>query len=319
MNTQVEALAAEAQAPLYPRNDHGVPHGGRAPLRPGGSVRHRVRYVGEPAVPVNDSLPKCVAFVCATVSGSPGLRTPIGTGFFVGVPASTLPSGMHWYLVTARHVVAGVVESYVRVRMRDGLVDLPVQDWLLGATEAIDVAVAPFSLPPGLQHLCYSRGEFLSSSSEQPYLGDNVYFIGLLAFVPEMHEANIPMVRSGTLGAMYQSGVPVQTPDGRQIKVEAHLIDCRSYAGFSGSPCLVQSPLGTTQLLGVVGAHFDSTKIIRVAGENVAIPIHAGVGVVTPVERLVELLDDERLVEMRREAELRVAHDEGTAATLDLK
>jgi hypothetical protein len=47
------------------------------------------------------------------------------------------------------------------------------------------------------------------------------------------------MVRSGTIGGVDQGGVAHQDA---QYKYTCHLADCRSYGGFSGSPCFLEIP-----------------------------------------------------------------------------
>jgi hypothetical protein len=44
------------------------------------------------------------------------------------------------------------------------------------------------------------------------------------------------MARSGTLGAVYEEGI--EHPD--NYEYTCHLGDCRSYGGFSGSPCFIE-------------------------------------------------------------------------------
>jgi hypothetical protein len=198
-----------------------------------------------------------------------------------------------------------MVKVHIQLNTSSGLKHPEVTGWVYGASEEIDVAVAPFRIRPAdLLHQLYPLENFLTRLNERPYMGDPVYFIGLLAFVPEMHRTNIPMVRSGTLGAMNQRGIPMRLSSGFQFQVEGHLIDCRSWGGFSGSPCLIQNPAtGATNLLGIISAHFDATKIVTVAGTDIPIPIHAGVGVVTPIEPLLDLLADKGLAKMREEDE----------------
>jgi hypothetical protein len=175
------------------------------------------------------------------------------------------------------------------------------------------------------------------SSRLIPDLGDRVYFLGLLALPAArgMAERNVPMVRSGTIGAMYQDEIPLEWPDGTIRKIQAHLIDCRSYGGFSGSPCFFQrddQPTGmkegvrtrgtTTFLLGLISAHFDDFTSPKTRGDiaelgSIRIPINTGVGIVTPAERIVEVIEmpefkDER---ERAEAERKRRPEEG--ATLD--
>jgi hypothetical protein len=57
-------------------------------------------------------------------------------------------------------------------------------------------------------------------------VGTQVFYIGLLSPLDR------PMARSGTIGALDQEGIDHK--DG--FTYTAHLVDCRSYGGFSGSP-----------------------------------------------------------------------------------
>lgn len=245
--------------------------------------------------------------------------TPVGTGFIVTVP-SAIPQTLHPYVVTAKHIVNNQEKVSVRMRMKaGGLVDVPVPDWI--CHQDADVAIARLALPvPAAElHLApLKESQFVDvggGDGFEPHLGDNVYFIGLLALIPAMADSNIPMVRSGTLGAKYQKDVPVMLPDRTRIFMKAHLIDCRAYRGFSGSPCFIQffleddqgwSTVRRTLLLGLVSAHFDMSDSAPLEGDlvigrrrSVAVPIHSGVGVVVPVEYIRDLLYDEVLVTER--------------------
>jgi hypothetical protein len=108
---------------------------------------------------------------------------------------------------------------------------------------------------------------------------------------------------------MYQENIPLERADGTFAYIDAHLVDCRSHGGFSGSPCFFQRyqenigvkegvPYGgeVTFLLGLISGHFDDFTNARVRGdiaENGAIQsrINTGVGIVTPAEKIVEVLE----------------------------
>jgi hypothetical protein len=232
------------------------------------------------------------------------------------------------YLVTAAHVIRTEVETWVRVRRLDGsLEDKPIEEqWMFHDRD--DVAVTPIELEeydiallpipdflPSHRSLRHGARTFIN----RPMLGDQVYFAGLFAPIPAMGERNIPLVRSGTLAAMAQPDVPLRLPDGTVLTYTAHLIDCRSYAGFSGSPCFVQFPrepssggVGRadeeTELLGVISSHFDFRENADLTGEiadmgTVGVPIHLGVGVVMPAESLEGLLYRDDVVDDRRRRE----------------
>ncbi len=59
--------------------------------------------------------------------------------------------------------------------------------------------------------------------------GTPIHYIGI--FEPLMR----PIVRSGALAARDRVGIPH-----REYEQPVHFVDCRSYLGLSGSPCLVE-------------------------------------------------------------------------------
>ena len=72
-------------------------------------------------------------------------------------------------------------------------------------------------------------------------LGDTVFFIGLLRNLAPMAEAGVPMVRSGTVGRMWQQRIPARTGL-THAELTGHLIDCRAYQGMSGASVLRSTP-----------------------------------------------------------------------------
>lgn len=134
-----------------------------------------------------------------------------------------------------------------------------------------------------------------------------------------MGEQNIPMVRTGSVGALYQDNIPMRLPDETLLKVHGHLIDCQSFGGFSGSPCFVRYlsgseeygemkfvvPVESTLLLGMVGGHFDLQASVGLpeGTGNLKVPVAAGVAVVYPAEAIREVLDVEELAKERAELE----------------
>lgn len=243
------------------------------------------------------------------------VRKPVGTGFLVAIPSWTRPE-RDWptYLVTAAHVITGQPNTEVRLRGRRQerydvsfpVIDLPVSNWIVHDTE--DIALTPFHPIDDEQPAVIALQGFdnperrrITSSLE---LGDPVVFLGMLSGVPEMNRRAIPLVRSGTIAALYQR-VPVSA-DGRET--EAHLIDCRSYNGFSGAPCFMHSTMVNprddfgglvgvrTEFMGMLVAHYDE------AAKRPGIPViklNIGIGIVLPAERIYEVLKSEILSAMR--------------------
>lgn len=286
---------------------------------------------------LNDALPRAVAFIIGTRSRQNIAQpTPIGTGFFLGVRTPDEPQSTRaftHYLVTAGHVVRAEPETWVRLRRMDGILeDVPIPEWMFHDRDDVAVAVmeldeteqpydiavmpVPDFFPVGAPQRHPPRPRQIR---HRPMLGDRVYFIGLFAPISAMGERNVPLVRSGTIAAWAQQNVPLPLPDGTVLEYTAHLIDCRSYAGFSGSPCFVQFPRDPdiggvgrpneeTELIGLVSGHFDFRENAALTGEiadlgTVRVPVHLGVGVVTPAESIQELLDREDVMADRNELE----------------
>jgi hypothetical protein len=155
-----------------------------------------------------------------------------------------------------------------------------------------------------------------------PGPGDDVVFAGLLGLVETMGERRIPMFRTGTIGAMYQDGIPMRLGDATVITVRGHLIDCRSFGGFSGSPCFVhyvsevrtgermglQIPTQSTALLGIVGGHFDMDASVTLPDQSqkLNIPVAAGIAIVHPAETILEVLQSEEQKEIRDKHDVRL-------------
>jgi hypothetical protein len=283
------------------------------------------------AIPLTDLAKKFVAFVVGWRKTPDGVHflTPIGTTFFTAVPLQTVPGSFFTYLVTAKHVVENEREVFIRAKVASGASELFKADgWTYHPTE--DVAV--LGLTGDVTSLDYARMDitdmFLDHHPDlTASLGDRVYFIGLLADLPGMADRDVPMVRSGTVGALWEERVPIRLPDRTRRFITAHLVDCRSFSGFSGSPCFAQfnDPLGeVTPLLGLMSGHFDKWAETRPAmrddngeqGDHAAdyvgdleAPVNSGIGLCTPVEKITETLHLEELVEARQQSE-RVVREE---------
>lgn len=298
-------------------------------------------------MPLDEAYPFAVTFIVgeqAAVGGAV-VRTPIGTGFVLRLQSPNIKELGHEYIVTAAHIVEAGDETWVRFRKREGGVyDLSVGTWILHPTA--DVALTPLRGHGGygldLRHIPVDA--LVGSGAIGgwvPVLADRVYFLGLLSQHEEMGERNVPMVRSGTIGALYEQRVPIRRADGSIARIEAHLIDCRSYGGFSGSPCFVQrehyrfeKAEGTwimfghghlTFLLGLVSGHFDDWQEARLKGDlglepgSIEAAINTGVGVVTPSEKILEALELEEVVRDRGRVEREFAERQEPGATIDEK
>lgn len=254
-------------------------------------------------MPLNEKHPQAVFFVCA--ERPDGSHYPVGTCFLVGLPGT----GDAWwrYFVTAAHVVIDGKAKFIRFRREDGtVVDREVGEWACHSRSDVAATPCPPEILDGVVHAFVEdwvwSDRWAERTSQPLRIGEEAYFVGLLHDVPTMADRNIPMVRSGRVGAYFQERIPMKAGDVQRVEPVAHLLDSYSRGGFSGSPCFTDHPLirehrqeegvalevwSWVALLGVVIGHFNTE------GDN------AGIAVVTPIEAVRELLADDPLVEWR--------------------
>lgn len=255
-----------------------------------------------------------------------------GTGFFVAVEPNYV------YLVTAKHVAEKFLgNAYVMrtnpqpyVRSLEGYEhkDMEMSQitrWYIHPDDAtVDIAVAPISSlsPTLLAHLCVSERMFfvhsndsvtysheeaqtalhkaflrqadsvLATKQENISIGDETCTVGLYSLVPGKND-NVPVMRVGNIAMM--PGELIRCVDG--IERELYLIEMRSIAGLSGSPVFALSPITNTYfLIGMIHGHHTIKES--------EITLHTGMALVTPIKRLLEILYQPELIELRqREAE----------------
>ena len=293
-------------------------------------------------MPLDDTYPLAVAFIVSERERAGVMaRRAIGTGFHVGMPSEAFPKALTYgYVVTAKHVIQGEAQTWVRVNVMHGPPeDIPVPRWYVH--DEADVAVAPMGHVKGRRIRFVPDEAFVDKWAWNPQLGDRVYFIGLLSGIESMEQGNVPMVRAGTLGRMYQDGIPVKRPDETIDHVSGHLIDCRSIGGFSGSPCFIQAtttrfvtwPTGPDTLeggpqereeialLGMVTGHFDEWQKAKTTGDfdgTVESVANRGVGIIVPAEAIRQVIEgDQDLIKQRKARDAKGLEKEETAATLD--
>lgn len=163
-------------------------------------------------------------------------RGHVGTGFCIRVGSSEHPTGWQGYVVTAHHVVDG--QSRLDLVFPDTNapeklyppVETEGPDWVQPLDD-VDLAVLPFSPPIGRVLTALQLGYHLYDRlPRESLLALPFHYVGVL------EPLNRAMARSGTIGAVYQTGI--EHPDG--YRYAAHLGDARTYDGFSGSPCFVE-------------------------------------------------------------------------------
>ncbi len=255
---------------------------------------------------VNEDLLRSVVFLLDEEGGD-----PTGTGFLV----LKLDTGVeHTYLMTAKHVVDNHPHTFMRFRTVLGNIhDVPLKSWDVHPLADVAAQEVDFRLVEPLPlYNAYSLDDAVDVypiPGDGRLLGERVYFVGLLEQVrTAMGKSMIPLVRSGTVAALWQDGIRLT---GNRT-VTGHLIDGRSIGGLSGAPCFVQvvgfaaseanpgalTPVEATRLLGIVIAHYEDVKL---ESDKSSLQLNTGIAVVLPIEYVRELIDGKYLTKERED------------------
>jgi hypothetical protein len=239
-----------------------------------------------------------------------------GTGSIVSIPSEENPRVGWSYVVTAHHVIAAAGEILIEIEVPDPLAEgrglfPPVEcDGWRQPLAGVDLAVArlPTERIPRSQSVSFR--EFIPRDAIVP-LGGEIIYLGI--FGP----LGVPMARSGILGTQE---VPINQPG---YEYRGELVDCRSYGGFSGSPCfslmnfatdepprigdterprrsdgsmIALNPISTLALFcGIFTAHFSDRE------PEDGVVSRYGVGVMLPSEYIREALMTEDARRERRD------------------
>ena len=216
------------------------------------------------------SLNATMIFTAVEIRNSP--THAIGTGFLMSVRGEGNLNNRWPYVVTADHVIRGESSIYVAAPDPNGSGELyepePVNDWCQPIPK-LDLAVAPWPFKPKVPYgdIPMEKELYPLGDEHISLLGAPVHYVGLFAPAQRM------MVRAGTFGAIDAKGI-AHDPD-FDYEYDCHLIDCRSYGGFSGSPCFVELlfvkkenwegeeafvPLYRALMVGMFTEHYDDSE-----------------------------------------------------------
>lgn len=267
----------------------------------------------------------CVCFIYANIKGQ---ARPVGTAFFVSLPIREHLVTV--IVVTALHVIAKIQQhsddgrTFLRVNAKQGgfhIVEVATDSWVKPdqAEEIVDVCFCAWPFPWGESDfdIRYFSADIAATkdvmTAQGLGVGNEVAFPGL--FVNHHGQnRNEPIVRFGHISAMPSE--PVSTQHG---EIQAYLIEARSVGGLSGSPVFLDPGLfrhsEETQtrewratgdpggyLLGVMHGHWDAPKEAAEVdaeeapeGDYFGISkeyINMGIAVVTPIDKLLNVIDD---------------------------
>ncbi len=270
-------------------------------------VRQSVLFLGSKDAKTGKFHPRATAFVVSIHEGGIGFR----------------------FIVTAEHAIAGFSKKGWDIYVRSNLISGGIREdnWVGGKwyshpdVSSTDIALAPIDFSPDEEFKSImlrtdgslpSQGGIAGTAEvleeKKIGLGDEIFIVGLFRSHYGL-QRNVPILRVGNLAMM--KGEPVKTDYCGYT--EAYLVEARSISGLSGSPVFIHVPIfeprgGTvTQffLLGLMHGHFDIQNLnedtVVDAEAETTKGINTGIGVVIPVEKILETIDRPELAKMRKE------------------
>ena len=286
---------------------------------------------------ISDDLRKCVVFLGYEDNTEPGGIKCIGTGFLFIY--KDFP-----FLVTVKHVALqlGDCPFSIRVNRVNGEAEnihADQTEWFYHNDEYVDLAVTPCVFQKHKYDSLYIPDKLIKPVGEYNIgIGDICYTIGLFGLLYGK-KRNYPIVFTGNIALLPEGEkIPVKGSGGAKY-IEGYLVGSQSLSGLSGAPvfarpttdinlpCLKPSEddvsgerfsLSDVFLIGVwSGSWYKNPDQVLTSeigmGEDIRVPI--GMGVVTPVEKLIELME---LPEMKKKRTDFVAQkDRNRAVSLD--
>ena len=285
---------------------------------------------------VPDEVRKCVLFLGKKENGK---FIPCATAFLVAHQEHGMKLG---FLITAQHVVSGLLtkghDIWIRENLKSGMcleTKIPPDVWHFHPNEPreSDVAACYVNFSEGSDvHAIPLNGPGVAVAEKETMqslemgLGDEVVITGLFRSHYGV-DHNVPIIRIGNIAAVQEE--PVKTRYCGYM--DAHLVEARSIGGLSGSPVFLMLPPvrlskretgipGHHQrqtkftsgqamfLLGLVHGHFDAESVHDdVVSEDGGLSggINTGIGVVVPVEKIVETINEPDWANERKQAILR--------------
>lgn len=261
---------------------------------------------------------------------------PLGTGFFVGVPHHERRGQAWLYLVTAKHLLKPNPdreeyrrELVLRVNLRNwssssdrpgaALARIPVLNeensllWAIHSNPAVDLAVGQFPPPPTFEFEAIPSPSFLTEEvfrRQGVAEGDEVIFPCFTPEIPQQRR-NYPVVRFGRIALVLEEEIPT-----REGRAKFYFAECFPFGGNSGSPVLLR--FGPTRragtivvgqerygLMGVIHGFMPVQAPVELreteARAYLSVSQSMGIGLITPVDYLKDILYSETLRRQRGE------------------
>lgn len=234
---------------------------------------------------------------------------PVGTCFVVSSKSERSDNESHAWLVTAAHVIQSSSKIVVSMRGIDGVGMWQVDNWLWPEDQT-DITVAPFD-PPGDQTFRYQAIPISDMAADtvpvSPKLGGDFHYVGLLSSVEQLTQDLMPVARRGSVAALTVPNVHWGSHDEWTASF-VHLVDVRTFGGFSGSPCFIEAAYPVNEMpqgfpgpwkkviedaRGVALEEYlmDTVFFTALWGMLVAHITSTGIGIVIPISVIREMLD----------------------------
>jgi hypothetical protein len=278
-----------------------------------------------PRIP--DAMLECIFYLYPSHAAAENGEQSGGCGFFMTVPFERAKRN-HLYAITNRHVIDGGACT-LRINTDDGRcfpADSEERRWFhhpKGDDLSILLIDSPsFPIQFTTKVIEYRINSFVTRQQIQELdigPGDDVFTVG--RFVShEGKQQNTPVVRFGNIAQMPIE--PIRQDTGHLQ--DSYLVEGRSVGGYSGSPVFafippfavrpkadnVSSRYYGPMLLGVNWGHLNDWKPVCDASGRPSstqkVPQNSGMMGVVPVWKLIEMMEDERMIKQRREEEDRV-------------
>jgi hypothetical protein len=289
---------------------------------------HPFQVWSKPMPRIDDLLIKTVFYVYKSEEDAREGSENSATGFFFCIPFVGNQNYAHAYAVTNRHVIDQIENPVLRLNLKCGGFDVlktKKSDWITHP-HGYDVAVVPIG---GIGIDTYDISYFFPDNLVTPDffekmavgVGDEVIMIGNFQRRGGKKK-NFPVTRFGNISQM--AGEPMTNPH-TGLPEESILVEMRSISGYSGSPVILYIPAGSwrgqaerktrfstgqshTKLLGINWGHIQEKEKLKDENgkdhpDRLTIWINSAMAGVVPIWKLSEILYDEELVDMRKEAE----------------
>lgn len=248
-----------------------------------------------------------------------------GSGFWLEQHSSIMQNESYLYAVTNAHVINGI-DPVLRVNTTDGKFDIITtanEDWIRHP-DGDDLVVCHLTLEADKWRVvAIDRTEVIDDAFSEDYNigpGDDVVMAGRFR-VHAGKKRNLPTLSFGSIAAMNEELLKNQYTG---LGQESYIVEMRSISGFSGSPVIVyilpfsfrfKSSADSDEreslhaefrqkLLGIQWGHIQyKVKGVDESGQHVLINTDSAMAGVVPGHKIIELIDDKRLANVRRSAE----------------